>query len=63
MAKTTEAASVEKQYREYAVVQFTSLEQVVSDVKYLMERGWQAQGGIEVSAQGSAVYYYQAMVK
>ena len=61
MGKTETAT--EKQYREYAVVQFTQLEQVVSDVKYLMERGWQPQGGIQVSAQGSAVYYYQAMVK
>ncbi len=58
MAKTEE-----KVYTEYAVVVFPSLEQVVGDVKALMQRGWQPQGGIEVSAQGSAVYYYQAMVK
>ncbi len=58
MAKTEE-----KVYTEYAVVVFPSLEQVVSDVKYLMERGWQPQGGIEVSSQGSNVYHLQAMAK
>ena len=58
MAKTGENV-----YAEYAVVQFTSLEQVINDVKYLLARGWTPLGGIQVSAQGSAVYYYQAMVK
>lgn len=58
MAKTEE-----KVYTEYAVVVFTTMEQVVADVKALMQRGWQPIGGIQVSAQGSAVYHYQAMVK
>ena len=58
MAKTEE-----KVYTEYAVVVFPALEQVVGDVKALMQRGWQPIGGIQISAQGSNVYHYQAMVK
>ena len=63
MAKATEATATERQFTEYAVVQFTSLEQVINDVKYLLARGWTPLGGIQVSAQGSAVYYYQTMAK
>ena len=53
----------EKVYTEYAVVVFADLGAVVSDVKALMARGWQPIGGIQVSAQGTATYHYQAMVK
>ena len=62
MSKET-AAPAEKVYTEYAVVVFTDLAAVVSDVKALMSRGWQPLGGIAVSAQGTATYHYQAMVK
>lgn len=47
----------------YAVVVFPDLKQVVDEVQALINRDWQPIGGIQVSAQGSNVYHYQAMVK
>ena len=62
MAKET-TAPAEKVYTEYAVVVFADLGAVVNDVKALMASGWQPIGGIQVSAQGTTTYHYQAMVK
>jgi hypothetical protein len=53
----------EQTYTQYAVVVFTDLSQVVAEVNSLLGRGWTPIGGIQVSAQGSAVYHYQAVVK
>ena len=47
----------------YAVVVFSDLAQVVAEVNALISRGWLPVGGIQISAQGSNVYHYQAMVK
>ena len=55
MAETT--------YTQYAVVVFTDLAQVVAEVNNLIGRGWVPIGGIQVSAQGSAVYHYQAVAR
>lgn len=53
----------EQAYTQYAVVVFTDLAQVVAEVNNLINRGWQPIGGIQVSAQGSAVYHYQAVAR
>ena len=50
-------------YTQYAVVVFTDLAQVVAEVNNLIGRGWVPVGGIEVSAQGSATYHYQAVAR
>jgi hypothetical protein len=55
MAETT--------YTQYAVVVFTDLAQVVAEVNNLIGRGWVLVGGIQVSAQGSATYHYQAVAR
>lgn len=53
----------EQKFTQYAVVVFPDLAQVVNEVNALLARGWQPVGGIQVSAQGSNVYHYQAVVK
>lgn len=53
----------EKQFTQYAVVVFPDLAQVVSEVNALIARGWSVAGGIQVSAQASNTYHYQAVVK
>ena len=50
-------------YTQYAVVVFTDLAQVVAEVNNLIGRGWVLVGGIQVSAQGSATYHYQAVAR
>lgn len=50
-------------YTQYAVVVFTDLAQVVAEVNNLISRGWVLVGGIQVSAQGSATYHYQAVAR
>jgi hypothetical protein len=52
-----------KAFTQYAVVVFTDMGQVVSEVNALLARGWSLVGGIHVSAQGSATYHYQAVAK
>lgn len=47
----------------YAVVVFPDLKAVVDEVNMLIQRGWEPVGGLQVSAQGSNVYHYQAMVR
>lgn len=51
------------QVTNYAVVVFTDLNTLVAEVNSLAQRGWHPLGGIEVSAQGSSTYHYQAVVK
>lgn len=51
------------QFSNYAVVVFTDLKTLTDEVNALISRGWQPIGGIEVSAQGSATYHYQAVGK
>lgn len=53
----------EQKFTQYAVVVFADLAQVVSEVNALLSRGWSVVGGIQVSAQGSNVYHYQAVAK
>jgi hypothetical protein len=53
----------EQKFTQYAVVVFPELSQVVGEVNALLARGWQPIGGIQVSAQGSNTYHYQAMAK
>lgn len=53
----------EQKFTQYAVVVFPELNQVVGEVNALLARGWQLVGGIEVSAQGTNTYHYQAMAK
>jgi len=53
----------DQKFSQYAVVVFTDLAQVVSEVNALIARGWVPVGGIQVSAQGSNVYHYQAVAK
>jgi len=36
---------------------------LISEVNTLLARGWNLVGGIQVSAQGTATYHYQAMAK
>lgn len=61
MAKDPVIVSEVKTYTTYAVVVFPDLSQVVNEVNALISRGWQPIGGIQVSAQASNVYHYQAM--
>lgn len=61
MAKSTQEE--QRNFKEYAVVVFPDLGQVVAEVNALLQRGWQPVGGIQISAQGSNVYHYQAMAK
>lgn len=63
MAKESVTVAEVKQYTTYAVVVFPDLGQVVSEVNALIARGWQPVGGIQISAQGTNVYHYQAMAK
>ena len=56
-------APIEKVFTQYAVVIFTDLNQVVAEVNNLLSRGWHLVGGIQVSAQGSAVYHLQSVAK
>ena len=51
------------QFSNYAVVVFTDLKTLTDEVNNLISRGWQPIGGIQVSAQGTATYHYQAMGK
>lgn len=53
----------DQKFTQYAVVVFPDLSQVVSEVNALLARGWQVVGGIQVSAQGSNTYHYQAVAK
>lgn len=53
----------EQTFKQYAVVVFPDLKQVVDEVNALLSRGWTVVGGIQVSAQGSNVYHYQAVAK
>lgn len=48
---------------QYAVVVFPELGTLVAEVNALINRGWEPIGGLQVSAQGSNTYHYQAMVK
>ena len=50
-------------YSQYAVVVFPDLGQVVGEVNALLARGWTVIGGIQISAQASNVYHYQAVAK
>lgn len=54
---------MDNQFTNYAVVVFTDLKTLTDEVNALMSRGWQPIGGIQVSAQGSATYHYQAVGK
>jgi hypothetical protein len=63
MAKEAVTVVEAKNYTTYAVVVFPDLGQVVAEVNALKARGWQPIGGVQISAQGSNVYHYQAMVK
>lgn len=63
MAKESVTVVEAKQFTTYAVVVFPDLGQVVSEVNALIARGWQPVGGIQISAQGTNVYHYQAMAK
>ncbi len=51
------------QFSNYAVVVFSDLKTLTDEVNALISRGWQPVGGIQVSAQGTATYHYQAMGK
>lgn len=51
------------QFSNYAVVVFTDLKTLTDEVNNLISRGWQPIGGLQVSAQGTATYHYQAMGK
>ena len=53
----------DQKFTQYAVVVFTDMATLISEVNALLSRGWTVTGGIQVSAQGSATYHYQAMVK
>lgn len=53
----------DQQFTQYAVVVFPDLATTVAEVNALLARGWKVVGGISVSAQGTATYHYQAMVK
>ena len=53
----------DQQFTQYAVVVFTDMATLISEVNALLSRGWTTAGGIQVSAQGSAVYHLQAMAK
>jgi hypothetical protein len=53
----------EQKFTQYAVVVFPDLSQVVAEVNALLSRGWTTVGGIQVSAQGSNVYHYQAVAR
>lgn len=53
----------DQKFSQYAVVVFTDLAQVVNEVNALIARDWVPIGGIQVSAQGSNVYHYQAVAK
>lgn len=63
MAKENVIVAEQKVFTTYAVVVFPDLGQVVTEVNALIARGWQPVGGIQISAQGSNVYHYQAMAK
>jgi hypothetical protein len=53
----------DQQFTQYAVVVFTDMSTLISEVNTLLARGWNLVGGIQVSAQGTATYHYQAMAK
>jgi hypothetical protein len=53
----------DQKFTQYAVVVFTDMSTLISEVNSLLARGWNLVGGIQVSAQGTATYHYQAMAK
>lgn len=64
MAKESVAgATPVKPFTSYAVVVFPDLGTVVSEINSLLARGWSLVGGINVSAQGTTTYHYQAIAK
>lgn len=63
MAKEQSVIVEQPTFTQYAIVVFPDLGQVVSEVNSLLQRGWKVVGGIQVSAQGSNTYHYQAMAK
>jgi hypothetical protein len=53
----------DQKFTQYAVIVFTDMSTLINDVNYNLARGWTLVGGIQVSAQGTATYHYQAMAK
>jgi hypothetical protein len=53
----------DQKFTQYAVVVFTDMSTLINEVNTLLSRGWTTVGGIQVSAQGTATYHYQAMAK
>ena len=53
----------DQQLTQYAVVVFTDMSTLISEVNNLLNRGWTLVGGIAVSVQGSNTYHLQAMAK
>ena len=53
----------DQKFNQYAVVVFTDMSTLISEVNSLLARGWNLVGGIQVSAQGTATYHYQAVAK
>lgn len=53
----------DQKFTQYAVVVFPDLATTVAEVNALLARGWVLVGGINVSAQGTATYHYQALAK
>jgi hypothetical protein len=53
----------DQKFTQYAVVVFTDMSTLINEVNTLLSRGWTPVGGIQVSAQGTATYHYQAMAK
>jgi hypothetical protein len=61
--KNVASVAPPKPFTSYAVVVFPDLGTVVSEVNSLLARGWSLVGGINVSAQGTTTYHYQAVAK
>ena len=53
----------DQKFTQYAVAVFPDLATTVAEVNALLARGWFVVGGINVSAQGTATYHYQALAK
>lgn len=62
MAKTTVTGDV-KEIKQYAVVAKSDMAQLVEEVNYLIQRGWQPVGGVSSLQNGTVTYQFQSMVK
>lgn len=48
---------------DYTVISQNSLDELIKDVRELLNQGWKCQGGVNNLTQGTYKVFYQAMVK